>query len=146
MDARTTTVPLLKISHLLAFMPLSAGSCSRSSSNRSFISFLRFLSASLCETRSSGEREYGVEPSSFGEPALAPSSNWMSAAAEVEGPGLLTDDWSEPRTREDGRERDLRTRVGPVEAGVCKFSVGPEGADIRRSGENATGGMMESDS
>lgn len=49
--------PLLRISHLLAFIPLSAGSWSRSSSNRSFISFRLFRSASLCDTRSSGERE-----------------------------------------------------------------------------------------
>ena len=49
--------PLLRISHLLAFMPLSAGSWSRSSSNSSFISFLRLRSASLWDIRSSGERE-----------------------------------------------------------------------------------------
>lgn len=51
------SIALVKISHLLAFIPRSAGNSSRSSSNRSFISFLLFLSASLCETRSSGERE-----------------------------------------------------------------------------------------
>lgn len=86
-----------------------------------------------------------MEPESLGEEALAPSSNWRSPAEE-EGPGLLTGDWSEPRTRDGGRERDLRTRVGPVEEGVCKFSGGPAGADILRSGANATGGMMVSGS
>lgn len=50
-------LPLVNISHLLAFIPRSAGNSSLSSSNRSFISFLLFLSASLCDTRSSGERE-----------------------------------------------------------------------------------------
>jgi len=61
------SMALLSISHLLAFIPLSAGSWSRSSSNRSFISFRLFLSASLWEMRSSGEREYGVEPDSFAD-------------------------------------------------------------------------------
>jgi hypothetical protein len=52
--------PLLRISHFDAFSPRSAGNWSLSSSNNSFISFRRFLSASLCDTLSSGEREYGV--------------------------------------------------------------------------------------
>lgn len=54
---RSVGAPLLRISHLLAFIPLSAGSWSRSSSKRSFISFRLFRSASLCDTLSSGERE-----------------------------------------------------------------------------------------
>ncbi len=49
--------PLLSISHFEAFIPLSAGRWSLSSSNRSFISFRLFRSASLWLTRSSGLRE-----------------------------------------------------------------------------------------
>lgn len=42
-------------------MPRSAGSCSFNSSNKSFISFLRLRSASLWDTRNSGDLEYGAE-------------------------------------------------------------------------------------
>ena len=55
-------LPLLRISHLLVFRLRSTGKESRSSSKSSFISLRRFRSASLCETRSSGDREYGVSP------------------------------------------------------------------------------------
>lgn len=135
-------IPLLRISHLLAFIPRSAGSWSRSSSNSSFISFRRFRSASLCDTRSSGEREYGVEPGGFSEPVwaeVAPSSGF---ALPPEVPALLVAIWSAVRTREGGLERDLRVRVGPVEGGVGRGSGEILGADIRRSGAKATGGMI----
>lgn len=135
-------IPLLRISHLLAFIPRSAGSWSRSSSNSSFISFRRFRSASLCDTRSSGEREYGVEPAGFSEPVwaeVAPSSGF---ALPPEVPALLVAIWSAVRTREGGLERDLRVRVGPVEGGVGRGSGEILGADIRRSGAKATGGMI----
>lgn len=135
-------VPLLRISHLLAFIPRSAGSWSRSSSNNSFISFLRFRSASLCDTRSSGEREYGVEPGGFSEPIweeVAPSSGFV---LPPDVPALLVADWSVVRIREGGLERDLRVRVGPVEGGVGRGSGEILGADIRRSGAKVTGGMI----
>ena len=132
--------PLLRISHLLAFIPRSAGSWSRNSSNSSFISFLRLRSASLCDMRSSGEREYGVDPDCFSDEvrpgeassgfALPPAAGWAALAA----------DGSAPRTREGGRERDLSARVGPVAGGVGRASGGMVGADIRRSAKE-TGGM-----
>ena len=109
-------VPLLRISHLLAFIPRSAGSWSRNSSNSSFISFRRLRSASLCDIRSSGDREYGVEPGAFSE-AWADDDASSGFALPPDVPPLLAD-WSGLRTREGGRERDLRARVGPVEGGV----------------------------
>ena len=134
--------PLLRISHLLAFIPRSAGSWSRNSSKSSFISFLRLRSASLWDTRNSGEREYGVEPGCFSETecellassgfALLPAGAW---------PALPRADES-ARTREGGRERDRRARVGPVAGGVGRESGEILGADIRRSGAKVTGGMI----
>lgn len=55
-------LPLLRISHLLVFKLRSTGRASRSSSKSSFISLRRLRSASLCDTLSSGDREYGVSP------------------------------------------------------------------------------------
>lgn len=139
---RPDDAPLLRISHLLAFIPLSAGSWSLSSSNRSFISFRLLRSASLCETLNSGEREYGVEPESFwGEcDVVAPSSG-----AELDGPGdcsvLVPVDWF-ARARDVGRERDLRGRDG-LDVGLAgMFSGAIAGTDIRRSWGNVPGGNM----
>lgn len=53
-------LPLLRISHLLVFNPLSTGSISLKSSNKSFISLRLFLSANLWLTRNSGDLEYGA--------------------------------------------------------------------------------------
>lgn len=135
-------VPLLRISHLLAFIPRSAGNWSRSSSNNSFISFRRLRSASLCDTRNSGEREYGVEPAGLSEDVWADVDPSSRFALPPDIPALLVADWSAVRTREGGRERDLRLRVGPVEGGVGRGSGEILGADIRRSGAKVTGGMI----
>lgn len=137
------SIALLKISHLLAFIPLSAGNWSLNSSNRSFISFLLFLSANLCDTLNSGEREYGVEPGSFevGDACdRAPSSGLPD-----DGPGdcsaLVPADWL-ARAREVGRERGRRARVGPDAGDAGIFSGGIVDADIRRSGGKVPGGSM----
>jgi hypothetical protein len=49
-------LPLERISHLLAFVPPDVGTALFRSSNKSFISLLRFRSASLWLTRNSGVR------------------------------------------------------------------------------------------
>ena len=144
---------MLSISHLLAFMPRSAGSWSRSSSNSSFISFLRLRSASLWDMRSSGEREYGVEPGSFclaGDGCEAFASSCTELLVDEPGEGSWPGGgWSLPVcTRDGGRERDLRALAGPDAGGMFSGGGGSaEGADIRRSCEKgAVGGIWRAGS
>lgn len=127
-------LPLLKISHLLAFMPRSAGSWSLSSSKRSFISLRLFLSASLWDIRSSGEREYGVVPGSFGGLRVVVDDGGAVDGSSA-GPAVpacaASRNW-----REGGRDLERTFLVGPTEG--TAFS----GTDIRLSGEKDMGDMM----
>jgi hypothetical protein len=122
-------------------MPRSAGSWSRNSSNNSFISFLLFRSASLCDTRNSGEREYGVIPESFppgsiDEDAGVVSPDSVPAVAES---GAAASP-ARARPTDGGRDLDLSTRdaVEVVDMVEGRFV----GTDMRRSVLKGTGGTM----
>jgi len=129
-------------------MPRSAGSWSRNSSNKSFISFLLFRSASLCETRNSGEREYGVIPESFDpggggtidEDAGVVPPDSVPTVACVEAESGAAGSRARVRPTDGGRDLDLSTRdtVEFVDMVEGRFV----GTDMRRSVLKGTGGTM----
>lgn len=84
-----------------------------------------------------------MEPGSFdGVEAFASSGAELLVDEPGDGSALGLVFWFAARTRDGGRERDLRTRAGPDAGGTDMFSGVMAGADIRRSGGKETGGIM----
>lgn len=130
------SAPLTRVSHLDALDPRSIGTASLSSSKSWVISFRRLRSASLCETRSSGDLEYGASrmptpfppaaASLFADPPEPSSLIELARLSRVDGRspspvglGPKTRDGSDPEASADRSAGAEPRRSGPMLEALC---------------------------